>query len=151
MGRVAELQHMRTFYADLRQHARLMAVVQQRLGNALISRAENAKIAVAEGSVTTIDLGLLDAGLLLLLDEAGAIDAIGADLERIAGAADETLALAGIGRAQVDALYFTGGSTGLQPLADRIAARFPAARAIRGDRFSSVAQGLGQYARRVFD
>ncbi len=149
-GRVAELQGMRTFFADTQQHARLMAAVRQRLGHALIGRAEAAKITVADGSAATIDLGLLDAGLQVLLDEAGAIDAIRADLERIAGAADKTLARAGIGRAQVDALYFTGGSTGLQPLADRIAARFPAARAIRGDRFSSVAQGLGQHALRVF-
>ncbi len=149
-GRVAELQGMRTFYADTQQHARLMAVVRQRLGHALIGRAEAAKIAVADGAAATIDLGLLDAGLQVVLDEAGAIDAIGADLERIAFAADETLAQAGVARAQVDALYFTGGSTGLQPLADRIAARFPAARAIRGERFSSVAQGLGQHARRVF-
>ena len=141
---------MRTFYADTQQHARLMAVVHQRLGHALIGRAEAAKIAVAEGAAATIDLGLLDAGLQVVLDEAGAIDAIGADLERIALAADETLAQAGVARAQVDALYFTGGSTGLQPLADRIAARFPGARAVRGERFSSVAQGLGQHARRVF-
>ena len=150
VGRVAELQGMRTFYADTQQHARLMCVVRQRLGHALIGRAEAAKIAVAEGAAATIDLGLLDAGLQVVLDEAGAIDAIGADLERIALAADETLAQAGVARARVDALYFTGGSTGLQPLADLVAARFPGARAVRGERFSSVAQGLGQHARQVF-
>ena len=44
----------------------------------------------------------------------------------------------------------TGGSTGLKPLADRIAARFPAARVMRGVRFASVAQGLGIHATRVF-
>ena len=76
--------------------------------------------------------------------------AIDADLDRIAGAADETLAQAGLARDQVDALYFTGGSTGLKPLAERIAARLPAARVMRGDRFASVAQGLGLHARRVF-
>jgi len=41
-------------------------------------------------------------------------------------------------------------STGLKPLAERIAARFPVARVMRGDRFASVAQGLGVHARRVF-
>jgi hypothetical chaperone protein len=49
----------------------------------------------------------------------------------------------------VDALYFTGGSTGFKPLAERIAERFPQARAVRGDRFASVAQGLGLHARRL--
>jgi hypothetical chaperone protein len=47
-------------------------------------------------------------------------------------------------------LYFTGGSTGLTPLVDRIAAEFPNARRVRGDRFASVAQGLGLHARAVY-
>jgi len=45
---------------------------------------------------------------------------------------------------------FTGGSTGLKLLAERIAAWFPAAKVVRGDRFASVAQGLGVHARRAF-
>ena len=149
-ARVAELARMKTFYSDLRQHARLMAVVQQHLGHALIARAEAAKIAVAEGGSARIDLSLLEPGLALTMNEPEAVAAIDADLDRIAGAADETLAQAGLARDQVDALYFTGGSTGLKPLAERIAARLPAARVMRGDRFASVAQGLGLHARRVF-
>jgi hypothetical chaperone protein len=58
--------------------------------------------------------------------------------------------LAGCSAQQVDALYFTGGSTGLAPLAQRIAARLPAATVVRGDRFASVAHGLGLHALRVF-
>ena len=53
--------------------------------------------------------------------------------------------------AQIQALYFTGGSTGLTPLVDRIAACFANAQRVRGDRFASVAQGLGLHARAVFD
>jgi hypothetical chaperone protein len=148
-GRVAELARMKTFYADPRQHARLMAVVAQRLGHALIGQAEAAKIAVAEGGATAIDLRDLEAGLQATLDEAQAVDALDADIDRIVAAADETLAQAGLAADQVDALYFTGGSTGFKPLAERIAERFPQARAVRGDRFASVAQGLGLHARRL--
>jgi hypothetical chaperone protein len=50
----------------------------------------------------------------------------------------------------VAAVYLTGGSTGLLPLAERIAAPFTAARVVRGDRLASVAQGLGLHAQRVF-
>jgi hypothetical chaperone protein len=35
-------------------------------------------------------------------------------------------------------------------LVDRIASNFPAAQRVRGDRFSSVAQGLGLHAHAVF-
>ena len=153
-ARVAELARMKSFYADPRHHARLMTAVTERLGHALIAQAETAKIAVAEGGHTVLDLAALGLGggdaLSVAMDETQALAAVDADLERIAAAADDTLTQAGLAREQVDALYFTGGSTGLKPLAERIAARFPAARRVRGDRFASVAQGLGVHARRVF-
>ena len=148
-GRVAELARMKSFYADARQHRRLMTLVAERLGHALIGQAEAAKIAVADGGHTTIDLDALEAGLQATLDDGQALAALDADIERIAAAADVTLAQAGVDRSRVDALYFTGGSTGLKPLAARIAARFPQARAMQGDRFASVAQGLGLHAQRL--
>ena len=149
-ARVAELGRMKTFYADARQHARLMTVVNGHLGHGLIGRAEAAKISVADGGAALMDLALLAPGLKVALDEDSAVAAIGDDLDRIAAAADQTLAQAGLPRERVDALYFTGGSTGFKPLARRIAARFPAARVVRGDRFASVVQGLGLHAQRVF-
>lgn len=148
-GRVAELARMKSFYAEAHQHRRLMTLVAERLGHALIGQAEAAKIAVADGGHTAIDLGALEAGLQATLDDGQALAALDADIERIAAAADVTLAQAGVDRSRVDALYFTGGSTGLKPLAARIAARFPQARAMHGDRFASVAQGLGLHAQRL--
>jgi hypothetical chaperone protein len=149
-ARVAELRRMRSFYADTRQHDRLMRVVSERLGHALIARAESAKIAVAEGGATTIDLDLIEDGLQTPLAEQDAATAVEADLQRIVDAAGDTLAQAALKPEQIDVLYFTGGSTGLKPLTERIAARFPSARVQRGDRFASVAQGLGIHATRHF-
>ncbi len=148
--RVAELGRMKSFYAEPQLHARLMTVLRWRLGHALIAQAEAAKIAIAEDGLAEIDLDLLEPGLRLTLERAEAEASLAADLDRIADAADETLRLAGVGADQVDALYFTGGSTGLGALTERIAARFPAAMTVRGDRFASVAQGLGQHARTGF-
>lgn len=148
--RVAELRGMRDFYADPLQHRRLMKVVQQHLGHALGSLAEGAKIDVAHSGRAHIDLSLLEPGLASELDEVQALQALDADLQRIADAAVETVRRAGVAPAEVDALYFTGGSTGLKPLTDRIAAAFPAARSVCGERFASVAQGLGLHAARCF-
>jgi len=149
--RVAELRSMRDFYADARHHERLMTVVSDRLGHELAARAEGAKIAVAEGGTTRIDLSHVERALAVMLDEGEAVQAIEADLARIVDAARVTVQQAGLRADQVDALYFTGGSTGLRLLAQQIAAAFPAARAVRGDRFASVATGLGLYARRWFE
>jgi hypothetical chaperone protein len=148
--RIAELRQMRGFYADLRQHERLMTVLDERLGHDLLARAEAAKIALADGGPTRIDLQRIEDGLAVELSAAQAERALHADLQRIVEAAHQTARQAGLAPADLDALYFTGGSTGLGLLAQRLAAAFPTARAVRGDRFASVVAGLALEARRRF-
>lgn len=148
--RVAELRSMRKFYAEPRQHDRLLTVVTERLGHELAARAEAGKIAVAEGGRTSIDLSHVEHRLAAELDEAQALAALEVDLVRIVDAARDTARQAGLAPEGIDALYFTGGSTGLRVLAQRIAAAFPAAKVVRGDRFASVATGLGVFARRWY-
>jgi hypothetical chaperone protein len=65
-------------------------------------------------------------------------------------AARDTVQAAGVAPRDVNAIYFTGGSTGLAFLSGALAAAFPAAKAVFGDRLASVATGLGIHARRVF-
>lgn len=148
--RVAELRSMRGFYGNPKHHSRLMTVLEDHLGHELAGRAEGAKIAVSGGGHTEIDLSLVENGLRVPLGEAQALEALDSDVERIVQAGRDTVQQAGLRPEQIDALYFTGGSTGLRLLAERIAAAFPAAEAVRGDRFASVATGLGLHAARLF-
>ncbi len=148
--RAAELRNMRSFYGDLRHHQRLMTVLEERLGHELAARAEAAKIAVAGGGDTVIDLSVVEPGLQILLSEQVAVAALDADIGRIVQAGRETVAQAGLKPEQINALYFTGGSTGLRLLAERIAADYPGATRVLGDRFASVATGLGLHAARLF-
>jgi hypothetical chaperone protein len=149
-ARVAELKNMAAFYADPRHHRRLLRTVSERLGHELLARAEAAKIAVAEGGDTQIELGLVERELSVPLGSPQAAAAIDSDVERIVEAARLAVKQAGLSAASVDALYFTGGSTGLRLLTDRLAAAFPGARVVRGDRLASVATGLGLHAQRWF-
>ncbi|MGA0609061.1 Hsp70 family protein [Caldimonas sp. KR1-144] len=152
--RVAEIARMASWYADGAHHARLMNVLRHRLGHELAALTEAAKIDVAQqdanGPGVRIALDAVEAGLAVVLDEPRAIAAIDADLERIVRAARETVQRAQLTPERIDTLYFTGGSTGLAPLVARLAAAFPAARAVPGDRLASVARGLGVHAQRLF-
>ncbi|MDE2159389.1 MAG: Hsp70 family protein [Burkholderiales bacterium] len=150
-ARVAELRAMRAWYDDPRHYRRLMAAVEERLGHALAAAAEQGKIDVATQGRADIDLDPLEAGLRAELLEAQAAAALEPDVQRIVEAAVATVRMAGVARDGVDVVYFTGGSTGLRPLVARIAAEFPAAAVVRGDRYASVAQGLGLHARAVFE
>ncbi|MGF6758393.1 Hsp70 family protein [Paraburkholderia sp. GAS334] len=148
--RVSELGLMRHLYTETRQHDRLMRVVERRLGHALAAHAEEAKIGVAAGGETVIDLEEVEDDLRLAFDEAQLVQAGNDDMQRIVQAARDTVQAAGVATRDVTAVYFTGGSTGLAFLSNALAAAFPAAEAVFGDRLASVATGLGIHARRVF-
>ena len=148
--RVAEIRQLRVNFADPVHHRRLMTVVTERLGHELAARAEQAKIDVSGGGDARILLDHVERRLEVVLTEAQAMDAIEADMQRIVDAAKETAAQAGLTPERIDALYFTGGSTGLRVLSQRIAQAFGQARAVRGDRFASVATGLALHAQRLF-
>jgi hypothetical chaperone protein len=148
--RVAELKLMRHLYVDPRHHDRLIRVVDRRLGHALTAHAEEAKIDVAAGGTTEIDMEEVEEALRIAFDEPQLIDAGRDETRRIVEAAEETVRRAGVSAADVGAVYFTGGTTGLRFLSDSIAAAFPGAQAVFGDRLASVATGLGIYAQRVF-
>lgn len=148
--RVTELKLMRHLFRDTRQHDRLVRVLERRLGHALAARAEEAKIGVAAGGETMIDLEEVEEGLRLAFDEAQLIEAGMEETRRIVEAARETVRAAGVAPREVSAVYFTGGSTGLAFLSNALAAAFPEARPVFGDRLASVATGLGIHARRLF-
>ncbi|MEY2843445.1 MAG: hypothetical protein RI920_1482 [Pseudomonadota bacterium] len=147
--RMAELRAMADFYGNPVHHQRLMKVLRERYGHALLGQAEAAKIAVADGADTTIALQLIEAGLQQPVVHADAARAWHDDLGRIVQGALDTARSAGLKPEQIDALYFTGGSTGLRVLTDALQAAFPGARVVRGDRLASVATGLGLHAARL--
>jgi hypothetical chaperone protein len=149
-ARVHELRRMRPMYADGRLHARLLAILRHRLGHQMAARAEQAKIEVAERGSAHVDLGAVEAGLGVHIDGQRQLAALEPNVGRIVAAARETARLAGVAPERVQALYFTGGSTGLQHLAQRIAAPFSRAHAVHGDRFTSVVSGLALAAARRF-
>jgi hypothetical chaperone protein len=148
--RVSELVLMRHLFSNARHHDRLMRVVDRRLGHALAAHAEEAKIGVAAGGETMIDLELVEEDLRLAFDEAQLIKAGHDETLRIVQAARDTVQAAGVAPRDVGAIYFTGGSTGLAFLSGALSAAFPDARPVFGDRLASVATGLGIHARRLF-
>ncbi|MGF6547594.1 Hsp70 family protein [Paraburkholderia youngii] len=148
--RVSELALMRHLFTETKHHDRLMRVVEQRFGHALAAHAEEAKIGVAAGGETVIDLEQVEEDLRLAFDEAQLVKAGEDETRRIVQAARDTVQAAGVAPRELDAIYFTGGSTGLAFLSGALAAAFPDAKAVFGDRLASVATGLGIHARRVF-
>lgn len=147
---MAAADALRIIFSDQTHHARLMRVLRNREGHRLAGLVEAAKVMVAEQGRAVIDLGCIEESLQTPLDATCLQQALAPALRRIADAAQRTVHDAGLRPEAVDALYFTGGSTGLSSLRTIIAEGFPAAQIVIGDPFASVAKGLGVHAQKLF-
>jgi hypothetical chaperone protein len=100
--------------------------------------------------VTQLDLDRLSPGRTLTLHRAEFDTAI----SRLASTVEQTvlnlLRDAGVAAGAVDTVFFTGGSSGVQLLREKIAALVPAARRVEGDLFGSIGTGLALDAVRKF-
>jgi hypothetical chaperone protein len=133
----------RDMYGSKLFFARLSKVLEDRLGHQLLAQAELAKIHASEQGQFLMRLDDVENGLIKDISSKEVGDAIGAELEAIAKAAQFTITQAGLKSEQITSLFFTGGSTGLSALRANIAQVVPNARSVEGERFESVAFGLG--------
>lgn len=147
---LASAQTLDIFYDQPVHHQRLMKVLREREGHRIAGLVEDAKVAVADGGTTRLTLDFVEDDLGVDIDGELLSRAISAGIARIVQTAQDTVAAAGLQADQVDAIYFTGGSTGIRALRDALAEAFGRAESVNGDPFASVARGLGVYASRLF-
>jgi hypothetical chaperone protein len=121
---------------------RLHAAVEGERGHALAGAVEGAKIAASERGTAELDLALLERGLAAHVDR-GTLSGQTGDLARaVAARIGRCLAQAELASERIDALFLTGGSTGLPHVRAALTAALPAARVVAGDTFGSVGLGL---------
>lgn len=147
---LSEAETLRPFYKAPTFHNRLMKVLRDREGHRLAGLVEDGKVAIADGGRSRIDLAFIEKGLMTTVNQETLAFAIDDALQRIAATAVEAVRDAGLQPDAVDAVYFTGGSTGIRVLRDAIAAAFPGSQVVMGDPFASVARGLGVYAASLY-
>ena len=130
--------------------ARLQTLVEERSGHWLAIQVEAAKIALSDATNTEMNLGRIAPGEHLVLHRPDFDGAINALVNRVEATISRLLLDAGVTAAGVDTVFFTGGSSGVPLLRDRIAAVLGGARAVEGDRFGSIGAGLALDAQRRF-
>jgi hypothetical chaperone protein len=128
----------------------LLHLIQHRDGHWLALKVEEGKIALSNKDGIELQLDRLSPPHALALQRAvfdGAITPLVSDIERtVTGLLHD----AEVRADQVDTVFFTGGSSGVRLLRERIAALLPNARCVEGDRFGSIGTGLALDAARKF-
>lgn len=121
---------------------RLRNVVEAERGHGLAAAVEAAKITASDSGTARLDLGLIEEGLAAHVDRASLAAQTRHLARRIAERVERCLAQAGLQRERIDALFLTGGSTGLPHVRAALIRSLPDARVVAGDTFGSVGLGL---------
>jgi hypothetical chaperone protein len=137
-----QLQSMRYDIVDPTGIDRLFQLIERRDGHWLAMQVEESKIALTEQDARPIDLSRLEDGLVAELTRELFENAIEPLLERVRASVTQLLSDAGVSVAQVDTVFFTGGSSGIPALRQSVAAMLPNARHVEGNTFGSIGSGL---------
>ncbi|MCA1324518.1 Hsp70 family protein [Herbaspirillum sp. alder98] len=145
-----QLQDVAREVADRERFARLLDVVEQRCGHWLALQVESGKIALSSQDSATLDLERLRPPEQLQLKREDFDVAVDHLVQSVEQTVTGLLQQAGLRPADIDSVFFTGGSSGVKLLRQRIGALVPDARHVEGDLFGSIGSGLAIDAARKF-
>jgi hypothetical chaperone protein len=128
----------------------LLKLIKERAGHWLALQVEDAKIALSEAPSTRISLERLGTGLDVCVDRLAFDNSASRLIEKVEITVAELLRKAGVSTDSVDTLFFTGGSSRVPLLRERVSALAPKAKSVEGDLFASIGAGLALDAARKF-
>jgi len=129
---------------------RLLALIENKAGHWLAHQIEQAKIALSDQDSAPLTLEAFSPGEMHTLSRLEFELASTQLVEKVESTVARLLPQAGIAADRIDSIFFTGGSSGIPALRQRIAAQLPKARAVEGDLFGSIGAGLAVDAARRF-
>ena len=129
---------------------RLRGLIEERAGHWLALKVEEGKIALSASATVPLQLDRLAPPVDLQLTRGGFDTAVSHLVESIERTVGSLLSDAGVAAGDIDTVFFTGGSSGVQLLRERIAALVPQASKVEGDLFGSIGSGLALDAARRF-
>lgn len=129
---------------------RLLSIVEEEQGHALMSRVEESKIQLSSCDQTTADLSFIEMDLHAHIERTQFEESLQGSVENIQETINDCIMMAGVKKEDVALIILTGGGTSI-PLIQQITRQiFPNADISDGNRLSSVGFGLACDAKRYF-
>ena len=126
----------------------LMSLVRENLGFHLYRAVERTKVALSTAEETRMVFDHADVQLSARITRVEFESWIAPELAQIEAGVDEVLRSAGLGPADVDRVFLTGGTAFVPSVRRIFEARFGTARLSGGNELTSVVYGLAEFARR---
>ncbi len=137
-----EIRRMVLDAAEPVRVGRLQSAVAARRGHAIADAVERTKAALSDAGAARLELDTGSGRLALDVSRAMLEGALAAEIDRIRECALDAVRDAGVAPGDVDALFYTGGSSLVPLLRRTVGAPFVNARAVHENAFGSVAEGL---------
>ena len=147
---IAQLADLVRDCAEPAKLVRLQKLIEERAGHWLAIQVEAAKIGLSGSPSLTMELDRLAPPESLSVTREGFEAAIGQLVDSVGATVLRLFSEAGVEPDAVDTVFFTGGSSGVSLLRERIAALVPRARKVEGDLFGSIGAGLALDALRKY-
>ncbi len=146
---------VRAIYNDAERRdlvKRFLEVLEHQRGHDIAAQVEAAKIILSDHKTSLIDLGFIEEKWNIQTTQTELIKSTQGEVQKIISTALSTVQNgAGIKPSTIDTIFMTGGSTALPHFVDSVQAAFKSSKIMQGDRFSSVATGLGISAARRYN
>lgn len=139
---LSQLRSIQSVAEDKHLIKRLMDVIQHRKGHYLLDAVETAKQQLSDVAQTTLNLTFIEDGLTQLISRQAFSDSIADDINAIVQTITQTVVDADVKPEDIEAIFYTGGSTKIPAIRDCINPLFKNAEIILGDVFGSVGMGL---------
>ncbi len=127
---------------DKTKYQRLLKVLAQETGHALLAATEETKIALTLMNEFHAPLGFIEEGLRVAIQRTLFEEAIRAQVDKISRSAIQCLQLAQIKASDIDLVILTGGSTEVPTVQAEFKRLFPTAAVADENKLSSVGLGL---------
>jgi hypothetical chaperone protein len=130
--------------------ARLLRVLQLRAGHHILDAVETSKQRLSEENDILLDLDFIESELSVGVPRVLLNDVINDQVQSILSKITETVQVARVKPSEINAIFYTGGSTKIPIIRENINALFPEANIVQGDAFGSVGIGLTIDAQRKY-
>ena len=128
---------------------RFIELLKSRQVHNVLSEVENSKKELSTNDAVNIDLSFLEAALVANLSRIEFENLVDSICVEVVENAKRAVKIAELTSSQIDSVYLTGGSMGINHLHEKIVSSFQSSRIIQGDRATAVARGLALHAHQI--
>lgn len=147
---IAQVKSIQSTAHEKQLLSRLIKVLKQKAGHHILNQVEQCKQKLSDTEKVNLNLDFIETDLSVEILQATLNKVINEDVLKIVHKIQCTVEMACVKAEDINAIFYTGGSSKIPMIRERINALFKNAKIIQGDAFGSVGLGLAIDAARRF-